>query len=137
MNAVFISRARQLRSARELLEEERFYSSATALLAVLSAIALNDALLSVWLGPSPKRRRHSAAVKATRDVCLERKVDTGGLKHLADLINNKSAVSYGNQEVTSEKAAALALAARRFEAWMYKICKELAQWEQQPSVPVA
>ena len=45
MNDVFVARARQLRSARELVQDESSFASATALLAVHSGIALNDALL--------------------------------------------------------------------------------------------
>jgi hypothetical protein len=135
MKDVFLQRARQLRSARELIEEERLFASATALLSVHSAIALNDALLSIWRGRAVKSEDHREATRATQSECRIRKLDSAGVRHLEALIQNKSQISYGDAPVTYEKAMALALSARRFEAWTFKTCKELAQWEQRQPAP--
>jgi hypothetical protein len=137
MNDVFVARARQLRSARELFREESAFASATALLSVHSGIALNDALLTVWSGKPLKGEDHRAAVRATEAQCKTRKVDAAGVRHLAALIHSKAAVSYGDEAVSHQKAEALALAAARFEAWTFKNCKEIAQWEQRQSALVA
>jgi hypothetical protein len=131
MNDVFAARARQLRSARQLVEEEIAFASATALLSVHSGIALNDALLSVWRGKTLKSEDHRAAVRATEAECKARKLDTSGIRHLDTLIRSKSSISYGDEPVTQEKAKALAVTASRFEAWTFKTCKEIAQWERQ------
>jgi len=133
MNDVFLQRARQLRSARELVEEESLFASATALLSVHSGIALNDALLAVWRGRPVKSEDHQEAIRATESESRTRKLDSAGIRHLVALIKSKSPISYGDEPVTYEKARALAESARRFEAWTFKTCKELAQWEQQQS----
>jgi hypothetical protein len=136
MNQVFVARARQLRTARELIVEEVAFASATALLSVHSAIALNDALLTVWRGKPLKGEDHRGAVRATEAECKARKLATAGVRHLGDLVRSKSEVSYGDKVVTHEKAEALAEAAKRFEAWTFKNCKEIAIWEQQQSARV-
>jgi hypothetical protein len=137
MIQVFVARARQLRTARELIEEEAAFASATALLSVHSGIALNDALLTAWRGKPVKGEDHREAVRATEAECKTRKLTPAGVKHLNALIRSKSEVSYGDQVVTHEKAEALAESARRFEAWTFKNCKELALWEQRQSARVA
>ena len=136
MNQVFVARARQLRTARELIEEEVAFAAATALLAVHSGITLNDALLTVWRGKPLKGEDHRQAVRATKALCKARNLAPAGVKHLDALVRCKSAISYGDTVVTHEKAEALAQAAKRFEAWTFKNCKEIAIWEQQQSVLV-
>jgi len=136
MNQVFVARARQLRTARELIEEEVAFAAATALLSVYSGIALNDALLTVWRGKPLKGEDHREAVRATEAECKARKLAPAGVRHLDALVRSKSEVSYGDKVVTHEKAEALAEAAKRFEAWTFKNCKEIAIWEQQQSARV-
>ena len=131
MNGVFLARAKQLRSARELVEDDAGYASATALLAVHTGIALNDALLLVWSGKPLKGKDHRASVRATEAQCRLRKLQADGVRHLSTLVQNKSAVSYGDEPVTQKQALALAEAAKRFEAWTFKNCKELVLWDQQ------
>jgi hypothetical protein len=133
MDQVFVARAKQLRNARELIEHDSAFASATALLAVHSGIALNDALLTIWCGTPTKGENHSDAVRVTKSECRTRKLDDRGVRHLESLIRSKSAISYGDEVVTYEKAAALAETAKRFESWIFSICKELARWEQQQS----
>jgi hypothetical protein len=130
MNDVFVARASELRSARELVQDEASYASATALLAVHSAISLNDALLALWNGKPIKSDDHQSSVRATESQCRQRKVKPDGVRHLARLIGSKSAVAYGDKPVTHVQALALAEAASRFEAWAYKNCEELATWKQ-------
>ncbi len=131
MNQVFVARARQLRTARELIVEEAAFASATALLSVHSAIALNDALLTIWRGKPRKGEDHREAVRATEAECKARKLATAGVRHLDALVRSKTEVSYGDKVVTHERAEALAEAAKRFETWTFKNCKEIAIWEQQ------
>ena len=130
MNDVFITRAKQLRTARELIQEDRSFASATALLAIHQGIALNDALLLIWNGAPTKGKDHQASVRATEAQCRSRRLPPEGIRHLATLIRNKSAVSYGDEPVSHKQALALADAARRFEAWTLKNCKELVPWDR-------
>jgi len=74
---------------------------------------------------------HLQAVEETSKQCKRRRLNASGVAQLRSLIQQKSAVSYGDQRVSHEKALALAEASRRFQAWTFSNCKELAQWDHQ------
>lgn len=127
---VFVARAEQLRLARELVREDADYASATALLAVHSAISLNDALLMQWTGKRSKGTSHQEAVDQTERECGKRRIERNGLKHLRSLVGDKSDISYGEKRVSHSKALVLAEAAGKFEAWAFKNCKEIVPWDR-------
>ncbi len=127
---IFVARARELRTARDLVKDDAEYSSATALLAVHSALSLNDALLVQWTGKWTKGSSHQDAVNRTDRECNKRRIETTGLKHLRSLISEKSDISYGNKRVSHSTALGLAEAAKRFEAWAFKNCKEIVLWDR-------
>ena len=120
---VFLERARQLGLARELIRADDLYCSATALVAVHTAIALNDALLLHLGARRPKGRDHSSAVTETEHACSAKKIDAKGLKHLKTLLSRKTAVSYGEVSVSFEVASALAASSERFEEWVFSIIR--------------
>jgi len=124
---VFVGRAKQLRIARELVKDDADYSSATALLAVHSAISLNDALLVQWTGKWTQGKSHQEAVNQTERECGRRQIDKAGLKHLRTLVGDKSAISYGDKSTSHSTARSLAESAKRFEAWAFKNCKEIVR----------
>jgi hypothetical protein len=94
------------------------------LLAVHSAIALNDAVLTVLTGSPYKGQDHGQAVSHTRLRCNEAKLDTGGIKHLANLVKRKTDIAYGNRETTFDEALKLSMDAERFETWAYRLLKK-------------
>ncbi len=128
---VFVQPAKQLRTVVDLVEGEASTAYATALLAVHAAIALNDALLSAWIEKPRKGLDHLQPVEETSKQCQRRPLNPSGVNQLRSLIHQKSAISHGDQRVSHEKALALAEASRRFEAWTFSNCKELAQWDRQ------
>lgn len=118
---VFIERADQLSEVRKLLNEEPRYASATALLSVHSAIALNDAVLIRLTGRKTSSKNHLEAVNRTVAACKAKGIDSKGLDHLKRLISAKSEVSYGDEAVTFEVATKLSTAADRFQNWAEKV----------------
>lgn len=128
---VFVGRAKQLRFVRDLVEPDASCSSATALLAVHSAIALNDALLTIWHGRRQRGQDHLEAARETDRQCRKRGLNRSGVRHLTSLLSQKTAVSYGDTRVSHEAAQALAETSRRFETWTFQTCKELATWDRQ------
>jgi|ERR1017187_5868544 hypothetical protein len=121
MIEVFLERAEQLASARDLVREESSYSAATALLSVHSAIAMNDALLLSLTGKRPKGVDHSRAIIETELACSAKKFNCKGLKHLKSLLSKKTAVSYGDAPISFEAASSLAITSERFQQWVYSI----------------
>jgi hypothetical protein len=115
------SRGAQLASVRDLIKDDAAYPSATALLAVHSAIALNDALLTNFSGQPPKGQDHMEAVRQIDKDCRKRRIDRAGIAHLKKLVSAKTKISYGPANTTQEQAQALAVAAERFETWVYKV----------------
>lgn len=112
------------------MKDDPDYSSATALLAVHSAISLNDALLVQWTGKRAKGNSHQQAVTQTDSECSKRQIEKTGLKHLRSLVSDKSEISYGSKRISHETALGLSEAAKRFEAWAFKNCKEIVPWDQ-------
>ena len=123
MVEVFLERARQLSIARDLVREDAEYASATALLAVHTAIAVNDALLMELSGERYKGADHRRALKATERMCTAKNIRTAGLKHFRTLLSKKTDVSYGEDRISFETASALAYSSQRFEEWALSILK--------------
>jgi hypothetical protein len=114
--------AMQLAGAMKLCQDDLpAYASATALLAVHSAIAYSDAVL-IGLGDKrPRSENHMEAVKALRRACAGARLDHQGIAHLQKLLSAKTDVSYGDKRVDDEKVTALCVAAERFQVWAERI----------------
>jgi hypothetical protein len=125
MIEAYLERAKQLSQARELVRNDAEYASATALLAIHTAIALNDALMIKLTGKSFQSDNHMAAVREIRLRCNRRGLDSAGVDQLQKLIEAKSKVSYGGKRTTFEFATVLAVACIRFEKWAYQRLEEL------------
>ena len=119
---VFLKRTQQLSDVRELVRSDP-YPSATALLSVHSAIALNDAVLTILTGSPYKGQGHRQAINRTKSICKAAKLEYAGVRHLANLIRKKTDISYGDHETTPDEAEKLAYEAERFETWAYKLLK--------------
>ena len=126
MVEIFLERAKQLSGARDLVQEDEEFASATALLSVHSAIALNDALLLKLKGKLVKGQDHMASVRETAKRCKARKLDSTGIKQITTLIAAKTRVSYEDKSVSFALAYKLAIASQRFEVWAYKRLEEIA-----------
>ena len=116
-HGVFLDRAQQLGDARDLLKTDEGYAAATALLAVHTAIALNDALFVQLTGRRSKASDHSKAADATEQACRARSLDHAGIKHLRTLLAKKTLISYSDSVTAPELAVSLAVASLRFQEW--------------------
>ena len=119
---VFLERTNQLAFVRDFLKDAP-YPSTIALLSVHSAIALNDAVLTVLTGNPHKGQGHKEAAGQTKVACRQENVNAGGVKHLDTLIRLKTDISYGDRHTTSEQAERLRSEAERFETWAFKLLR--------------
>ncbi len=125
MVEIFLERAKQLSEARKLIELDAEYASATALLAVHSAIAYNDAVLVKLSGKACRGEDHMSAVREVTKRCRARKLDTSGITQLKTLVAAKTRVSYEAQLVSFPYAYELSVASQRFAVWAYKRLEEI------------
>jgi hypothetical protein len=117
---IYRQRGEQLAACSGLTTTEPEYASATALTAIHSAIAYQDAVLLRLQGALSRNPDHTKAAKHLEKTCRGKKVESSGLKHLNELVGYKTAVSYGPKVTTTEFAAALAEKAQRFQVWALK-----------------
>jgi hypothetical protein len=66
------------------------------------------------------------AVRETARRCRAKRLDASGVTQIKVLVSAKSAVSYGDESTSYELAVKLAVAAQRFETWVYKRMEEAA-----------
>lgn len=123
MVEVYLERAEQLALARDLIRDDRSYSSATALLSVHAAIAMNDALLLGLTGRRSMSTDHIRAVSETERACASKRFNRHGLRHLRSLLSKKTDISYGDDSVSFETASSLANTSERFQEWAYSILR--------------
>ena len=117
-------RALQLSNAMELCHDDmKAYCSAVALLAVHSAISYNDAVLTKLTGQRSRSQDHRRAVVEIKKACKKRNIRTDGIRHLDKLVDAKTDVAYGDQEVDHQKIEFLYVAAARFQAWAERVLK--------------
>ena len=116
--AVYHARASQLANAMDLCHDDiPAYSAAIGLLAVHSAISYNDAVLVRLTGKRPRAQDHRKAIAAIRSACTQGGIGDKGVKHLHRLVSAKADVSYGDEQVKTERIEFLYEAAKRFQAW--------------------
>ena len=123
MVETFLERGNQLASSRNLMKQDSAYTAAIALVAIHSAIALNDALLFRLTARHEHSENHMDAVIRTKKQCMSRKIPANGLVHLEKLVRAKSKVSYSSEKTTFDFADTLAVASERFEAWVRPLLK--------------
>jgi hypothetical protein len=97
-----------------------------ALLAIHSAIALNDAIQMGLLGKQSKYENHAQTLRQLKRICGERKIqDVIGIRHLKWLLDNKTDVSYGLRRLDPEFVKTARLNAERFNSWAYNMFREV------------
>jgi hypothetical protein len=76
------------------------YRSGIALLAVHSAISLNDAITSGMTGKKNKQQDHSVAVTGLEKIAKRRRIaDLKGVGHFRWLLLEKSKIAYGRERL--------------------------------------
>jgi hypothetical protein len=124
-------RAMRLVSDESLLAAElRDYMAAAALLAVHSAIAFADAILTLRTGERSTAQDHKEAVSKLRKVCDDLRRDASGIGHLSKLLASKDHFAYGDRRVTSPEIESAMDQVDRFARWVYRTFPELAAGEQ-------
>jgi hypothetical protein len=110
--------------AMRLCREVSAYAAATALLAIHSAIAYNDAVQAKLAGRVAQGKNHKASVAETRRACRKARLPDQGLRHLQKLIGFKSDISYGDRNVEAQLSQELSIDAERFESWALQVLKD-------------
>ena len=96
------------------------------LLAIHSAISLNDAILARVTGERSKAEDHSAAARELERVCGELKIQkTPGVRHFSFLLRRKSDIAYGDQRIDDNDVKSAIDRAERFTNWAYTHFKEV------------
>lgn len=102
------------------------YRTSIGLLAIHSAISLNDAIRAGVTGQSSKSEDHSSAARELERICSELKVEKmPGLRHLSSLLSRKSDIAYGDQRIDDNDVKSVMDRAERFANWAYTHFKEV------------
>src|SRR5260221_3065158 len=101
------------------------YRTSIGLLAIHSAISLNDAILAGVMGQSRKSEDHSIAARELERICGELKIDKmPGVRHFSLLLSRKSEIAYGDQRIDDNDVKSVVDRAERFANWAYTHFKE-------------
>ena len=74
------------------------HRASIGLLAVHSAISLNDAIQASIRGERSKAQDHSSAARELQKICSELNIEElHGVRHFASLLSKKSDIAYGDQ----------------------------------------
>lgn len=104
-----------LQGMRLLADDLEAYRTAIGLLAVHSAISLNDAILAGARGERSKAEDHSAAARDLEQVCGELKIEkASGVRHFLFLLNRKTGIAYGDQRIDDNKVKSAIDRAEKF-----------------------
>ena len=115
-----------LQGMRLLAYDYAAYRSGIGLLAIHSAISLNDAILAGVAGARSKAEDHTSAARELERVCGELKITTTpGLRHFSWLLSRKSHIAYGDQRIDDNDVKAAVDKAERFANWAYTHFKEV------------
>jgi len=111
---------------RLLADDFGAYRTSIGLLAIHSAISLNDAILAGVTGQSGKSEDHSSAARELERICGELKVEKmPGVRHFSLLLSRKSDIAYGDQRIDDNDVKTVIDRAERFANWAYTHFKEV------------
>jgi cytosine/adenosine deaminase-related metal-dependent hydrolase len=128
--AHYRKRANQLFEGMALLSEDMgIYGNGAALLAVHSAISLNDAVLAA-AGKRAKAEDHRVAIQLLEKTCSVERKEAAGIGHLRWLIERKSDIAYGQDRVSEKEMLLTVTKARRFATWAYTQFREVLRVEE-------
>lgn len=102
------------------------YRTGIALLAVHSAISLNDAITAGVTGKRGKHEDHSAAVTQLERISRKHHIENrSGIGHFRGLLAEKTRIAYGNERLDDSLVLLSISRAERFHAWAYNYFKEI------------
>lgn len=115
-----------LQGMRLLANDLATYRTGVGLLAIHSAISLNDAILAGIRGEHSKAENHSTAVRELERICGELKIEKApGVRHFSFLLSRKTQVAYGDQRIDDNEVKSAIDRAERFTNWAYTHFKEV------------
>lgn len=101
------------------------YRTSIALLAVHSAISLNDAI-ATGTGNKSKNQDHLEAARGLEKISRKLGVaNLNGLQHFRWLLQEKSKIAYGRERPDDTFIRASITRAERFHSWAYNYFKEI------------
>jgi hypothetical protein len=102
------------------------YRTGIALLAVHSAISLNDAITAGITGKRSKYQDHLAAVKELEGISRKYRVENlNGIGHLRWLLAEKTRIAYSRERLDDALVLLSISRAERFHSWAYNYFKEI------------
>ena len=102
------------------------YRTGVALLAVHSAISLNDAITAGLTGKTNKHQDHLSAASHLEALARNfRLVNLNGVVHLRWLLHEKTRIAYGRERLDDGMVVQSINRAERFHAWAYNYFKEI------------
>ena len=115
-----------LQGMRRLSDNSGAYRSGVGLLAVHSAISLNDAIIAGVRGSRTKAEDHSTAVSELGRICAEFRVEANpGVQHFSYLVSRKTGIAYGNERISDADLKLTTDKAERFANLAYTHFKEV------------
>ena len=131
LSAHYVEKAAHfLEALKRLAEDAEFADNASlGLLAVHTAISLNDAILAATTGKGSKGEDHRAAAGQLEKVCKTMKKDTKGIQHLRWLLSKKTDIAYGEKRTTRPDLEMSVLKVRRFWDWAFTTFREVLRVE--------
>lgn len=102
------------------------YRTGIGLLAIHSAISLNDAILAGVTGTHSRADDHSAAARELERICSELKIEQKqGIRHFSALLSRKTDIAYGNRRIDDNDVKFAINSAERFANWAYNHFREV------------
>jgi hypothetical protein len=123
----FIEKADHFFHAMRLAADDiAAYRTSIGLLAVHSAISLNDAISSGLSGSRSRHQDHSGAARDLEKISRKYGIsDLVGVGHLRWLLQEKSKIAYGPERLDDALIRLSITRAERFHAWAYNYFKEI------------
>jgi hypothetical protein len=102
------------------------YRTGIALLAVHSAISLNDAITTGITGKRCRHQDHLAAVRDLEGISRKHRVQNlNGIGHFRWLLTEKTNIAYGRRRLDDALIRMSIDRAERFHSWAYNYFKEI------------
>jgi hypothetical protein len=102
------------------------YRTSIALLAVHSAISLNDAITASVTGKSSRHQDHLAAVQELERIARKHRIrNLNGIGHFRWLLTEKTRIAYGRERLDDALIHMSVDRAERFHSWAYNYFKEV------------
>jgi len=109
-----------------LAEDVASFRTGIGLLAVHSAISLNDAILVGITGKRGKGEDHQIAVRQLERICNELKMENKkGVQYFSWLLSKKSDIAYGERRIEDPVLMLSMDRAEKFVNWAYTQFKEV------------